>query len=433
MLIIKKVLQKPFKFLCTSFIMIACLNFTENSFSQDTDRVVVPDGTDGQTMTVAKNDSVLSTGKWYEFDGKVSTLSIGGGLLYDFVTYIQDEESKEQISLKPDVKLRDFRFIMGGKLKTKRFISWKFGLMYDGVTTSWLVRETGVMVGLPEISSHVFVGRTKEGFSMNKVMNGYAGWTHERQMALDIIPILADGIKLLTYFPKTRMFWNAGIFADWLSEKQSFSTYAWQGILRLGWLPVLTKSQNTILHLGVNYRYGVPEDGKIRVRSRPESNPSPFFVDTGEFPAQHSNHIGWEAYFRTGPFMIGSEGYFTKFSSTDKDNPVFKGGEIGAAYILTGEKRAYNTVGNIYGFIPVRKSVFDGGPGTIEMILRYSVLDLNGGTITGGKMWRVTPMVNWYLSQYIRLELIYGYGVLDRFNLNGATQFFQSRIHLQVI
>jgi hypothetical protein len=31
----------------------------------------------------------------------------------------------------------------------------------------------------PELLGHVFVGRTKEGFSLNKVMVGYAGWTME--------------------------------------------------------------------------------------------------------------------------------------------------------------------------------------------------------------------------------------------------------------
>ena len=41
-------------------------------------------------------------------------------------------------------------------------------------------------------------------------------------------------------------------------------------------------------------------------------------------------------------------------------------------------------------------------------------------------------MVNWHMSNNVRLELAYGYGKLDRFNLNGATHFFQSRIQLQI-
>ena len=42
-------------------------------------------------------------------------------------------------------------------------------------------------------------------------------------------------------------------------------------------------------------------------------------------------------------------------------------------------------------------------------------------------------MVNWHLSDNVRLELAYGYGSLDRFGISGGkTQFFQSRIQLQL-
>jgi hypothetical protein len=40
-------------------------------------------------------------------------------------------------------------------------------------------------------------------------------------------------------------------------------------------------------------------------------------------------------------------------------------------------------------------------------------------------------MVNWYLSDHLRLELSYGVGQLDRFGLLGTTQFLQSRLQFQ--
>ena len=40
-------------------------------------------------------------------------------------------------------------------------------------------------------------------------------------------------------------------------------------------------------------------------------------------------------------------------------------------------------------------------------------------------------MVNWYMSDNVRLEFAYGYGSLNRFDLVGKTQFFQTRIQLQ--
>jgi phosphate-selective porin OprO/OprP len=76
--------------------------------------------------------------------------------------------------------------------------------------------------------------------------------------------------------------------------------------------------------------------------------------------------------------------------------------------------------------------VFEGGPGALEAVLRYSYSDFDSGTIQGGKFWRITPMLNWYLSDNVRLEFVYGYGMLDRFGLKGGTQFFQTRLQLQL-
>ena len=38
---------------------------------------------------------------------------------------------------------------------------------------------------------------------------------------------------------------------------------------------------------------------------------------------------------------------------------------------------------------------------------------------------------NWYLSDNVRLEMTYGYGALDRFDLRGQAHFFQTRLQLQ--
>ena len=405
-------------------------------FCQDSTEVI-PDGTQGETMEIGKVDTVLTLGNWYEFDGPLSTLKIGGGFLYEFAGYSQDAVGKQQMDsanvvLKSAFKVRDFRITMSGRVKVKRFLTWKLGIMYDGQTSSWFIRETGIMVGVPELSGYIFVGRTKEGFSLNKVMNGYAGWTMERQIAIDVIPILADGIKLMSFLPKQRLFWNIGAYTDWLSESQSFSTYRWQFDIRFGWLPVLSEVDKTLLHLGLNFRFGEPVGGAIRLRSRPEANPAPYFIDTEEFPANHSSHFGWEIYFTSGPWMLGTEYYFHQFSSPETNNPLFQGGEMVASYILTGESRPYSTISGIYGFIPVAKPVFEGGLGAWEVVLQFVTFDLTSGTLSGGKFWRITPMINWYLSANVRLEFEYGYGVLNRFNLEGVTQFFQSRIQLML-
>ena len=82
--------------------------------------------------------------------------------------------------------------------------------MYDGATSAFFVRQTGIQFGVPKILSYFFIGRQKEGFSLNKVMVGYDGWTMERFTMSDAtIPLLADGFKWIGYSKKHGFLWNA--------------------------------------------------------------------------------------------------------------------------------------------------------------------------------------------------------------------------------
>ena len=111
--------------------------------------------------------------RWNEYDWKYSTFRFGFGLLVDYVDYGQDEDSKEQVSLdNGDVGLRDFRLLFKGQFKTKRLITWTLGYMYDGTDEDWHFRQTGIQVDIPELKGRVFIGRTKEGYSLIKVMVG---------------------------------------------------------------------------------------------------------------------------------------------------------------------------------------------------------------------------------------------------------------------
>ncbi len=369
---------------------------------------------------------------WNEFEGRFFTIRAGGGFLYEFAAYAQDEDSKRQFSLRPDAKVRDARFLLKGRLKfIKRPVTWTAGIMYDGPSHAFLLRETGIMIEVPEIWGHIFIGRTKEGFSLNKVMVGYAGWTMERSTMNDAaVPILADGIKWLGYLPKRRLLWNLGFYGDSLSQGQAFSTYRNQVVGRLAWVPMMSPDAGKLLHVGFSLRYGKPLDDKLRLRSRPEAFPAPYFVDTGEFAAKDTKMAGIEAYYRPGSVLLGTEYIFQRANAPASGNPLFHGGEVVGTWLLTGETRTYNTRGGFFNQVSPARTVFEGGPGAWELVGRFSYIDLDSGTLRGGKFWRITPVVNWYLSDHVRLVMTYGYGSLDRFNLVGKTHFFQSRIQL---
>jgi phosphate-selective porin OprO/OprP len=387
--------------------------------------------------TIEAGDEELATPKkdlvkWNHYDGKVFHIRFGAGFLYDGSAFSQNAASEEQFALTPETKIRDSRFIIKGGFKTKRPITFSTGILYDPPTQAFLVRETGVMIDTPEIWGSIFVGRTKEGFSLNKVMVGYAGWTMERTEISDAtIPILADGIKWLGYLPEKHMLWNFGVYKDWLSEGQTFSTYEHQIVGRFVWLP--EENEDTVFHLGTSLRRGKVEDGQLQVRSRPEDFEAPYFVDTGKFPADSTKMAQFEAYYRPRSFLVGSEYFLQWVNSPQERNPFFHGGNVVMSWLPTGEIRPYNTRGGFFDQISPLRPVFSGGPGGWEIVANMSYIDLDSGGVQGGKFWRFTPMVNWFLSDNVRLEFAYGYGSLNRFGIsNGITQFFQARIQLQL-
>jgi len=368
---------------------------------------------------------------WNHYQGPYFTLRVGAGFGYDYSAYAQDANSKQQMTLSPVAAVRDFRLLLKGRFPTIPRLTYTLGYMYDGSAKAWRFRQTGLMVDVPELLGGFFIGRTKEGFSSNKIMVGYFTWTGERAtMNEALIPILADGIKWTGRIPSGKLVYNVGYFMDELSQTESFNKNDSQFVGRAVWLPN-AGSDKPLLHLAVEGRFAEANNGQLQYRSRPEVfQAQTYAIDTGKFPANHANALGVEAYYRPGSLMFGMEYFLNKVSSQQTDNPLFHGGEVFAAYLFTGEVRPYNTRGAFFEAVSPARTVFEGGPGAWEGVLRFSYTDLDSGTIQGGKFWRITPMVSWYLSDNVRMEFTYGYGVLDRFGLSGATQFFQTRLQI---
>jgi phosphate-selective porin OprO/OprP len=371
---------------------------------------------------------------WNEYEGPWFTARLGGGFLYDSANYSQDADSESQFQFDPETYIRDTRLLLKGRLKFSPRLTYTIGYMYDPAPEkkTWFWRQTGIYIDMPEWGGDLFIGRVKEGFSMNKIMVGYNGWTNERATANDsLIPILADGIQLRGSVPGHGIAWNVGLYDDEFTESESFNKNDNTFVARGVWQPLHAKSED-ILHLGLAWRYGTADDGTIQYKSRPESFSAPFVIDTGAIPADHSQTIGLETYWQRGPLFLGGEYFFNKNDAPQSGDPSFHGGEIMVTLLTGGERRPYNSKTGVFGGIVTQNSVFDGGRGTWEFVARLSYTDLDDGPIQGGKFWRITPMVNWHMSPNVRLEIAYGYGELDRFGTKGATHFFQTRIQLQL-
>jgi phosphate-selective porin OprO/OprP len=406
----------------------------------------VQPGTNGQTqqeVAIPGIDNTIDAGeamledsprrlvKWNEYDGPHFSIRVGGGVLFDLAGYDQDAESQQQFSLNPEGKMRDARVLLKGRLKFLGETTYSVGIMYDYANKKWVFRQSGFMIPVPRLWGNIFVGRTKEGMSLNKVMVGYSGWTMERAPMNDAsLPIVADGVKCLGYAPAIRLLWNFGVYGDLFSEGQTFSTYNHQIAGRVAWLPIMSSKTGTLLHIGMSERYGTPKNDSLQLRARPGAWAAPYFVDTGKFAASSTKTTGLEVYYRPGPLLFGSEFILQNVDAPASGDPFFHGGEAFVSWNITGETRAYNIRGGYFDAVSPARPVFQGGPGAWELVGHWSYVDLDSAAISGGRWWRLTAMLNWHLSDNVRLEFAYGYGSLDRFNVTGRTQFFQSRLQL---
>ena len=371
---------------------------------------------------------------WSDYRGEDFTFHFGYNAMYDFVGIDQDPGSIDQWGdLKNDSKWRDVRLLASATFpKSERLIQLKAGYMYDGVNDKWIWRETGIVLAVPEIWGHLFVGRTKLGVSMIKHMSGASIFGLERAEIEDMtIPIQNDGIRWMGYLPKQRLVWNLGYFNQTILNNHLYPFMDQQYAARVALLPLLSETDGKVLHLAVNLAYSNPRDGKTQLKAKPEATTAPYFLDTGVFPAKHEKLAGPEVWYRDNSWLFGGAYYFVGTEAPEGDHH-FQGGDFWVSWLITGEVRRYNTRGALFDFVYPKHSLFKGGTGAFEATIHTTYTDADDGAIQGGRFWRVTPTLAWYPSYEFRVTLGYGYGELDRFGTEGVTRFLQGRIQFML-
>ena len=109
-----------------------------------------------------------------------------------------------------------------------------------------------------------------------------------------------------------------------------------------------------------------------------------------------------EAYYRPGSWLFGTEYFLQKADAPQSGNPLFHGGD----------------------------AVATRAPGSSSHVFLTSILTIRrceAARSGGSRRWSTGTC-----SDHVRLAAAYGYGSLDRFGLVGKTQFFQTRLQLQL-
>jgi phosphate-selective porin OprO/OprP len=199
-----------------------------------------------------------------------------------------------------------------------------------------------------------------------------------------------------------------------------------------------------LVHFGFGYSFVDPSNDLVQIRNQPEIfvaedggsglappgvlSAVPPFVDTGPIPTQNGQVFDLEAALLLDSLYFQSEVMFARVDQIAGPTANFWGAYAQVGYFLTGEVRAYNHAGGVFGRVVPREPYGRcGGRGAWEIAGRVSTIDLNDGGISGGRLTDLTFGVNWYLARNAKLQFNYIEAMLDRDDLDSNTGIFACR------
>jgi phosphate-selective porin OprO and OprP len=229
------------------------------------------------------------------------------------------------------------------------------------------------------------------------------------------------------------------------------------GMLRLAGRPLATPDAN--LHLGVSATKvfspnqsaaGVPGVSRtaLTLSDRPELRVDQnTLISTGALSASGAATYGLELAASYKNFLVQGELVHIDVDQLRAPGVLspslgFGGGYVEGSWVLTGESRPYLPAHAAFGNpVPARPLSFaDGGFGALELVGRYSVIDLNDhvtpgiaqsvtGGVFGGRQEIATIGLNWYPNANIRFMLDYYFDTVNRLDATGRIsvgQHFQA-------
>ena len=369
------------------------------------------------------------------YENRALSVRWGWMFMMDGLAMTQDGVNEEQVGHVPAKgEPRADRLFMTGVVKFRKPWRYMFSANYNGLDSEpgehFSFMDIAVDIPLTSWLGSVNIGRQKVGVSQEWMLPG-ADWIFMERSgtANAFIPQRNIGLRVHNAFTNGRVTYSAGVFNDWFVNDRSISENGTQYSGRVSFLPIDRHDGETIVSVATAVYYKENTEGQLKYRARPESNQSPYFVDTGSFDGNHSTTTQFEVMALNGPTQVFGEWMLTPVDAPTVGDPFFQGGFVGASHFLTGEHRDFNRNDGYYGrFVPRSPFSFrNGGLGAWEVSTRYSYTDLTDGAIDGGVMQRLTGGISWYPSVHWRFEFNYGRGVLSRGGAEGHFNVFQAR------
>jgi len=348
---------------------------------------------------------------------KALRLRFNGRMLLDGGYIGADDELKNAF---PDlvggkVELRDLRFTMFGMLYD--WMEFKFSVDFANVRD---IKDEWIRFTKIPYIGQITLGHMKESFSLEKLTSSTNLTFMERGLPAETFaPGRNVGINHQITFLNEQITWALGVFlntgsfsdvGDALDELSEYNGLDFT--TRVTGLPWYEDRGAKLFHLGLSYthKFRRKEDIGAEFRARPESRLTNIrLVNTGEFFPKRMDIINPEMAIVAGPLSVQGE-YFHLFANSDAAaNPRFWGFYLYGSYFITGEHRNYDRSTGVFSAIEPNRDFhfFEGGLGALEVALRLSYVDLNGGSIRGGRELDFTAGLNWYPNENARLMFNY--------------------------
>ena len=315
-------------------------------------------------------------------------LRLGGRIHYDVARY-----SDDVTLLEDEQDFRRARFVLRAG-----YDDWQFRADYDvGLVDGW--RSLYVRYG-GWSRVRVTAGNQVAPFSLDELSSSNDLAFLERSLASTLSPAMLMGATIRTWGDN----WSAtaGVFGDELSDLDRRTADGTSFVGRFTYAPI--RKRRHVLHFGIAHEYrAIDSNSEVRLRARPESRLTDArLVDTGSI-------IGVDSLSTTGLELMAifdSVRLQTEYLHTSLDGALddadFSGGYVQASWLVTGERYRYSRSRGVPTAVRPR-----GDWGALEFSLRYSMLDLEDGPITGGEQTQLTAAVSLYVNQNLRISLNY--------------------------
>ncbi len=385
------------------------------------------------STTFAQKNKDAFTIKWanglkIESKDKQFKLKIGGRIMYDMGFFsLNDKATSNRYTLKSKNgdEFRRARFFTSGTLYSN--IDFKLQLDFTGGKTT--LKDAYITIKKLPVVGNVRVGHFSQPYSLEAFTSSKYMVFMERSLHNSMLPERNSGIMFFDEVASKRMSWQIALLRGANKATSSNSTANGDYSLTTRIAGTAIKNDNSLLHLGVSYRYVKPqEDKKFGYSVRPEVHISEKYIKTSVVDVKNIGMTNFEAAYNMGSFGFQTEYAIAKVNSSIK-NETFNTFYTQVSYLLTGEKKKYKN--SLVGFSRIKPKHNFGkeGMGALQIALRYSQIDGMGND----KMSNITAGLNWYLNPATRIMANYVISNIEnntQFTGKGMFNAFQMRFQI---